>query len=93
MPTNGKLTLRQHQVDDKVVVADWNWVNEREIALPAPARVEWIYEFVYEAKDPKVMGIGHAATRDFVAFLKYAEKDDFGNPNPLAASGLASRPG
>ena len=93
MPTNGKLTLRQHQVDAKMVVPDWSWVNEREIALPAPARVEWIYEFVYEAKDPKVMGIGHAATRDFVAFLKYAAKDDFGNPNPLAASGLAARPG
>ena len=92
MPTIVKLTLRQHQTDAKIVVADWSWVNDREIAIPAPARVEWIYEFVYEAKDPKVMGIGHAATRDFVSFLKYAEKDDFGNPNPLAMSGLRSRP-
>ena len=39
------------------------------------------------------MGIGHAATRDFVSFLKYAEKDDFGNPNPLAMTGLRARPG
>ena len=30
------------------------------------------------------MGIGHAATRDFVSFLKYADKDDAGNANPLA---------
>jgi Alpha/beta hydrolase domain len=55
--------------------------------VPSPARVEWIYEFVYEAADPKVMGIGHAATRDFVSFLEYAEMDDFGNPNPLAMIG------
>ena len=30
------------------------------------------------------MGIGHAATRDFLSFLKYATKDDDGNENPLA---------
>jgi hypothetical protein len=93
IPTNGMLTLRQRQTDAKLVVADWSWVNEREIEVPAPARIEWIYEFVYEAKDAKVMGIGHAATRDFVSFLKYAEKDDFGNPNPLAMSGLRAPPG
>ena len=85
--------LRQRQTDAKFIVADWNWVNEREIAVPSPARVEWIYEFVYEAADPKVMGIGHAATRDFVSFLEYAEKDDFGNPNPIAMTGLRARHG
>jgi hypothetical protein len=92
-PTNGMLTVRQHEVDAKIRVADWSWVNEREIAIPSPARVEWIYEFVYEAKDPKVMGIGHAATRDFVSFLKYADKDDAGNPNPLATGDLRGRLG
>jgi hypothetical protein len=83
-PTNGMLTVRQREVDARFRIADWSWVNEREIAVPAPARVQWIYEFVYDAKDPKVMGIGHAATRDFVSFLKYADKDDAGNANPLA---------
>ena len=93
MPTNGKLTLRQRQNDAKIAVADWNWVNDREIAVAAPARSEWIYEFVYEARDPKVMGIGHAVTRDFVSFLEYAEKDDFGNPNPLAMTDSRARLG
>jgi hypothetical protein len=93
MPTNGMLTLRQRQADAKIAIADWSWVSEREIAVPAPARSEWIYEFVYEARDPKVMGIGHAATRDFVSFLEYAEKDDFGNPNPLAMTGSRVRLG
>ena len=31
-----------------------------------------------------VMGIGHAATRDFLSFLKHRSADDFGNPNPVA---------
>jgi hypothetical protein len=93
MPTNGVLTTRQRQADPRITVADWIWINEREIAVPAPARVQWIYEFVYEAKDPKVMGIGHAATRDFVTFLEYAEKDDAGNPNPLALTGSRARAG
>ena len=30
-----------------------------------------IYEFIYTAKDPKVMGLGFAATRDIVSFLRY----------------------
>jgi hypothetical protein len=90
---NGILTVRQHEADARIKVVDWIWVNEREIAVPAPARVQWIYEFVYEAKDPKVMGIGHAATRDFVSFLKYADKDDAGTPNPLALGDLSARLG
>jgi hypothetical protein len=90
-PTNGTLTVHQREVDARMRIADWNWVNRREIAVPAPARVQWIYEFVYDAKDPKVMGIGHAATRDFVSFLKYADKDDVGNPNPLAIGDLRAR--
>jgi hypothetical protein len=81
---NGVLTMRQHEADPGIPVAGWAWVNEREVGFPGPAHVQWIYEFVYDAKDPKVMGIGHAATRDFASFLKYADKDDFGNANPLA---------
>jgi hypothetical protein len=41
----------------------------------------WIYDLVYEAKDPKVVGLGLAAIRDVVSFLRYEEKDqgDFAN--------------
>src|SRR5262249_22663014 len=31
-----------------------------------------------------LLGIGFAATRDLVAFLRYADKDAAGNPNPAA---------
>ncbi len=44
----------------------------------------FLYELVFTAKDPMVLGIGFAATRDLNSFLRYAEKDDAGTPNPLA---------
>jgi Alpha/beta hydrolase domain len=42
-----------------------------------------IYELIYPAKNPTVMGLGHATTRDVGSFLRYAARDDAGNPNPL----------
>ena len=42
----------------------------------------WIYELIYTARDPKVMGLGHVAVRDFVSFLKYEES----TLNPLAGA-------
>ena len=36
------------------------------------------YELVFIAKDPLVLGIGFAATRDLNSFLRYADKDDTG---------------
>jgi hypothetical protein len=42
-----------------------------------------IYQFVYRAKDPIVNGIGFAAVRDLIDFLKNKEADLEGNPNPL----------
>jgi hypothetical protein len=83
-PAIGVLTVRQHEADSKIPVEGWKFVDAQHIEFPPPARIQWIYEFVYQAKDPAVMGIGHAATRDFLSFLKYADKDDVGNPNPLA---------
>jgi hypothetical protein len=43
-----------------------------------------LYQVVYTAKDAYVLGIGFAAWRDVASFFKYAAKDDFGTPNPLA---------
>lgn len=42
------------------------------------------YELVYTAKDPLVLGVGLAATRDIVAFFRYAQADAAGTPNPVA---------
>jgi hypothetical protein len=38
-----------------------------------------IYEFIYRARDPIVMGIGFAAIRDIISFLRHGTRD-----NPLA---------
>ena len=46
-----------------------------------PAR---LYELVYTAKDPLVLGVGLAATRDIVSFLRNATRDSAGTDNPVA---------
>jgi len=43
-----------------------------------------IYEFAYTAKNPKPAGLGFAAVRDWMEFLRYEKRDDFNNANPLA---------
>ena len=42
-----------------------------------------LYELIYQARDPAVLGLGFAATRDLGAFLRDAEKGDDGKPNPV----------
>lgn len=86
-----RLTVRSHLNDTPVPVpADgWEFADDKTIRLlPAgtPFQQSAIYELSYTAKDPVVAGIGLAATRDFVSFLRHARADDFGNPNPLAGS-------
>ena len=45
-----------------------------------------IYEFIYQAKNPLVLGLGFAVARDLVSFLRYGTKDAAGKANPLAPS-------
>lgn len=46
-----------------------------------PAR---LYQLTYDAKDPKVLGIGLAAMRDIASFFRYEQQDTAGTPNPVA---------
>lgn len=55
-----------------------------QICLRGGFDPEKLYQVVYTARDPYVLGIGFAAWRDVAAFFKYAERDDLGTPNPLA---------
>lgn len=87
--TTATLTVRDHLADVPTVVPTdgWEYANDRTIRLlPAgtPFRQSAVYEFSYTARDPMVAGIGLAATRDFISFLRYATADDAANPNPLA---------
>lgn len=55
-----------------------------QICLKGGFNAAKLYQVVYTAKDPYVLGIGFAAWRDVAAFFKYAGKDDSGTPNPIA---------
>jgi hypothetical protein len=45
-----------------------------------------LYELQYTAKDPLVLGIGFAATRDLNSFFRYEKQDDAGTANPVAGA-------
>jgi hypothetical protein len=74
--------------------AEWAFADCTRAAFPGrpdPTKLclrggfdpRYAYTLVYEGKDPKVLGLGFAATRDLISFLRYAEKDDSGAPNPV----------
>jgi len=43
-----------------------------------------LYQVVFTARDPYVLGIGYAAFRDVASFFRYATQDAEGTPNPVA---------
>ena len=57
--------------------------SDSHIYLPGGFETGWIYELIYTAKDPLIMGLGHPAVRDFISFLRYNEYDSQDTPNPL----------
>ena len=61
--------------------------SDTHIHMPGGFEPGWIYELVYEARDPLVLGLGYVAVRDLVSFLKYEERDSEGRANPVADSG------
>ncbi|TMB00333.1 MAG: hypothetical protein E6J64_20790 [Deltaproteobacteria bacterium] len=89
------LTRRIHWNDPKEHVPRSQWAFADCSATPFPGTpsttrvclqggfdTNHIYELVYIGKDPKVMGIGFAATRDLVAFLRRSSAP----ANPLAGA-------
>ena len=57
--------------------------SNKELCLPSGFKPAHIYEFIYPAKDPLVLGLGFAVVRDLISFLRYEMKDTRGKPNPL----------
>lgn len=85
--SQAKLTVRRGETDPRqeIPASGWAYVNAREIRLlPPGAKPEpgSIYEFHYPAQNPRVLGIGLAATRDLISFLRYETADTKGNANP-----------
>jgi hypothetical protein len=68
-----------------------DFVTEERAIVPSDTHVYlrggfepgWIYELIYEARDPLILGLGQIVIRDVVDFLKTRDTDDGHNPNPL----------
>ncbi|HLB79363.1 MAG TPA: alpha/beta hydrolase domain-containing protein [Dongiaceae bacterium] len=74
--------------------ADWRFLPPKD---GAPARIELdqgfqpglLYELVYTAAEPRVVGLGLAAIRDALSFFRYEAADAAGTANPLGADPAA----
>jgi hypothetical protein len=96
---DAQLTRRTKEADPRVAIPASDWAFADCTAAPFPGTPsatqiclkdgfspDAIYELLYTAKDPTVSGLGFAATRDLIAFLRHAQKDDAGTANPLAGA-------
>ncbi|MFY3382885.1 alpha/beta hydrolase domain-containing protein [Paracidovorax sp. MALMAid1276] len=94
------LTRRRNETDARegIPAADWKFAtcdatganafpgtaSATSVCLKGGFDPAYLYELVYVAKDPKVMGVGLAALRDTVSFFRSKAADSTGTPNPLA---------
>jgi Alpha/beta hydrolase domain len=83
-----RLVVRDFDADKRrEIAADaWEFKDKNTIALKGAAKFEpiKIYELWYDATEPKVLGIGYAATRDLVSYLRHGPAD------ALKAAGTAA---
>lgn len=92
------LTRRANETDPRVAIAPSDWkfakcdatnpfpgtADPASVCLRGGFDPKYLYELVYVAKDPKVMGVGLAALRDTVSFFRSKTADSAGTPNPLS---------
>jgi hypothetical protein len=80
-----------------VAAGDWAFADCAEAAFPGRPDAgkvsvrggfdsQYVYELRYTAKDPLVLGIGLAATRDIISFFRYEARDAGDTANPIAGS-------
>ncbi len=86
------------QVIDELEIpaTDWAWAHcdathpfpgkpdPTQVCLKQGFDLKRLYQVVFTAADPYVLGIGFAAWRDVATFFKTAAADDTGTPNPIA---------
>ena len=90
LDTSRALLTRQYSDDGASIPIgprDWAFANCETTPFPGepdPTRIclrggfnaDELYQLLYIAKDPLVLGIGLAATRDIVSFLRYSEAEE-----------------
>jgi len=93
--TQASLTVREREIDPRLALpaSAWTYLSSTQVQIHRPPEFDGgaIYEFIYPARDPIVMGLGFAAMRDAVSFLQREASDDLGNPNPLNVGRSAPR--
>ena len=95
------LTRRVHQHDPKELISNMQWAFADCTSVPFPGvpdptkvclqggfDTNHIYELLYTAKNPMVMGLGFAATRDFNSFLRNGDQDHHHGRKGVADSEL-----
>jgi Alpha/beta hydrolase domain len=87
-PGKVKISVREKENDPRAMPPglEVKFESPTKVSIKRPEGFDAgaIYELIYTAKDPKVMGLGFAATRDIVSFLRYEKADAAGTENPLA---------
>jgi hypothetical protein len=84
-PNDPTLTLTVRDRNDgprrNVPRSEWKIVEGTHVSMAAGFEPGKIYEIVYTAKDPSLVGLGPTAIRDLISFLKYGNGN---NATPLA---------
>jgi hypothetical protein len=65
----------------EIARATWRFTGPGSITVDRGFEAGLIYDVVYRARDPRVIGVGLAGTRDIVSFFKHATAAQ-GNPMP-----------
>jgi hypothetical protein len=76
------MTVRSRPADppQRIPRSKWHFVGDSAVALDGGFELGLIYDVVYRARDPRVVGTGLAGTRDLISFLKYNRTE--ANPMP-----------
>lgn len=92
-----RLMRRSGPLAPRVPIANSEWsfgrcpdgknpvAGNAHICYPAGFSTDYVYELVYVAQDPVVMGVSFAATRDLISFLRYERSA----ANPLTRGATA----
>ena len=75
------MTVRDNAADKPTIIprAKWHFVGGTAVSLDGGFQLGRIYDVVYRARDPRVVGTGLAGLRDLVSFFKH----DQGEANPM----------
>jgi hypothetical protein len=75
------MTVRDNSADPAQTIprAKWHFVGESGVSLDGGFQLGRIYDVIYRAHDPCVVGTGLSGTRDLISFLKH----DQSTANPI----------